>query len=112
MKALILNGAVALRDMADAVDAALAPRLGALGYEIARRDLAALEVPHCNGDFGCWTLTPGVCVQRGPHRDVARDMIQSDLVVWLTPVTFGGYSSALKRHLDHCIPLISPWVNE
>jgi multimeric flavodoxin WrbA len=109
MKALILDGAAALRDLADAVAAALEPRLAALGYEITRHDLTTLEVPDCNGDFGCWTVTPGVCVQRGPHREVARDMIRSDLVVWLTPVTFGGYSSALKRHLDHCIPLVSPW---
>ena len=47
-------------------------------------------------------------MQPGPHRDVARDLIQSDLVVWLTPVTFGGYSSVLKRQIDHCIPLVSP----
>ena len=111
MKALILNGAVALRDMAEAVEAALSPRLVARGYTVARHDLTALEIPDCKGDFGCWTVTPGVCVQVGPHRDVARDVIQSDLVVWLTPVTFGGYSSALKRQLDHCISLISPWFS-
>ena len=108
MKALILNGANALRDMAQAVENALAERLGARGYDVAQRDLTALEIPDCKGDFGCWTVTPGVCVQPGPHRDIARELIQSDLAVWLTPVTFGGYSSALKRQLDHCVPLISP----
>src|SRR5512136_545655 len=108
MKALILNGAVALRDMADAAERALTPQLAARGYAVARHDLGAVSIPQCNGDFGCWTVTPGVCVQLGPHRDIARDFIQSDLVVFLTPVTFGGYSAALKRQLDHCIPLISP----
>jgi NAD(P)H-dependent FMN reductase len=112
MKAVILNGAALLRGMADAVEVALASRLAARGYEVARHDLTALDVPDCNGDFGCWTLTPGVCVQPGPHRDVARDLIRSDLAVWLTPVTFGGYSSALKRQLDHLIPLISPWFTK
>jgi NAD(P)H-dependent FMN reductase len=108
VKALILNGANVLQEMAGAADAALASHLSAQGYEVGRHDLTALEIPECKGDFGCWTVTPGVCVQAGPHRDVARDLIQSDLVVWLTPVTFGGYSSALKRQLDHCVPLISP----
>jgi len=108
MKALILNGAVALRDMSRAVEVALAPQLAAHCYDVARHDLTSLEIPDCKGDFGCWTVTPGICVQRGPHRDVARDLIRSDLTVWITPVTFGGYSSALKRQLDHCIPLISP----
>jgi NAD(P)H-dependent FMN reductase len=108
MKALILNGANAHWERAGTVDAALAAQLSARGYDITRHDLAALEIPECKGDFGCWTVTPGVCVQSGPHRAIARDLIQSDLVVWLTPVTFGGYSSALKRQLDHCVPLISP----
>jgi len=112
MKASILNGAVALRDLADSVDAALAPRLAARRYEVTRHDLAALDVPQCNGDFGCWTVTPGVCVQPGPHREVARDLIRSDLTIWLTPVTYGGYSSALKRQLDHSIPLVSPWFTK
>jgi NAD(P)H-dependent FMN reductase len=108
MKALILNGAVALRDMAEAVETALTPLLTARGHTVARHDLTSIRGPDCAGDFGCWTVTPGVCVQPGPHRDVARDLVRSDLAVWLTPVTFGGYSSALKRQLDHSIPLISP----
>jgi len=108
MRALILDGAVGLRDMADSVVATLAPQLEARGYSVTRRDLSKLEIPECKGDFGCWTITPGRCVQPGPHRDVARELIQSDLAIWLTPVTFGGYSSALKKQLDHCIPLISP----
>jgi multimeric flavodoxin WrbA len=108
MKALILNGSGALRDMATAVEAALVSQLSARGHTVACHDLTSLTIPDCKGDFGCWTVTPGICVQPGPHREVARDLIQSDLVVWLTPLTFGGYSSALKRLLDHCVPLISP----
>lgn len=109
MKALILNGANALRDMAAAAEGALTFELGVRGYEVARHDLTTLDIPPCLGDFGCWTVTPGECVQQGPHREIARELIQSDLAVWLTPVTFGGYSSALKRQLDHCVPLVSPY---
>jgi multimeric flavodoxin WrbA len=35
--------------------------------------------------------------------------VQSDLVAWLTPVTFGGYSSELKSALDRSIPTVSPF---
>jgi multimeric flavodoxin WrbA len=108
VKALILNGGSGLRDMAAAADAALASLLATRGYEVLHRDLVGLDIPDCRGDFGCWTVTPGECVHAGPHRDIARELIQSDLVAWLTPVTFGGYSSVLKRQLDHLIPLISP----
>lgn len=109
MRALILNGAATLRDMAQTVESTLGAELIARGYVVTGHDLTTLEIPECKEDFGCWTVTPGVCVHPGPHRQITRDIIRADLVVWLTPVTFGGYSSALKRQLDHCIPLISPW---
>ena len=111
MRALILNGSATLRDMAWAVESSIAAQLSVRGYSVERRDLTAVAIPDCKGDFGCWTATPGICVHAGPHRDIARDLIRSDLVVWITPVTFGGYSSALKRQLDHCIPLITPWFS-
>jgi len=41
-------------------------------------------------------------------REIARRFIQSDLVVFLTPLTFGGYSSGLKKALDRIICLVSP----
>jgi len=53
--------------------------------------------------------TPGVCVINDAGRDVAKAVIQSDLVVWLTPVTFGGYSSQLKKAVDKLICNISPF---
>jgi multimeric flavodoxin WrbA len=91
LKALILNGASDLREMAGVVEEALVRQLSARRHTVVRHDLSSLTIPDCQGDFGCWTATPGICVQAGPHRDVARDLIQSDPVVWLTPLTFGGY---------------------
>lgn len=108
MKALTLDGSAALRELGDGVFDALRTALAARGYEVVRRELAGLDIPPCNGDFGCWTVTPGRCVQAGPHRELLRELVRSDLAVWLTPVTFGGYSSDLKRFLDHWIPLLSP----
>ncbi len=42
-------------------------------------------------------------------RETTRKAIQSDLLVWLTPVTFGGYSSELKKALDRIIPILLPY---
>lgn len=50
-----------------------------------------------------------MCKTRDAARDVAAEMIASDLVVLLTPVTFGGYSSHLKKALDRSICLVSPF---
>jgi hypothetical protein len=36
-------------------------------------------------------------------------MVQSDLTIYLTAVTFGGYSSELKKAVDRIICLLSPF---
>jgi multimeric flavodoxin WrbA len=43
---------------------------------------------------------------------VAEAVIRSDLVIFLTPVTFGGYSSVLKKAVDRLICLISPFFTK
>jgi multimeric flavodoxin WrbA len=49
-----------------------------------------------------------VCVHKDAGRDVAARAARADLLVYLTPVTFGGYSSELKKALDHIVPLKLP----
>jgi multimeric flavodoxin WrbA len=41
--------------------------------------------------------------------DIAAAVAGSDLTVYVTPVTFGGYSSQLKKVLDHLIVLVLPF---
>jgi multimeric flavodoxin WrbA len=36
-------------------------------------------------------------------------MAASDVQVWITPITFGGYAPALKKALDRFIPNILPF---
>ena len=68
--------------------------------------LAKTAIKHCKGCFSCWLITPGECVIQDAGNDVARKYINSDAVILLTPVTFGGYSSVLKKALDRMIPNI------
>jgi multimeric flavodoxin WrbA len=35
--------------------------------------------------------------------------MQSDVVVLVTPVTFGGYCAALKKAVDRVLPILSPF---
>lgn len=56
--------------------------------------------------------TPGICLFADDGREVARKAIQSHLLVLLTPVTFGGYSSQLKKALDRMISLVSPFFQK
>jgi len=74
------------------------------GYRLAELDVAA-----CRGCFACWVRTPGVCIIDDVGREIAESVIRSDVLILLTPITFGGYASALKSAVDRLIPLILPY---
>jgi multimeric flavodoxin WrbA len=43
------------------------------------------------------------------NRTLASEIINSDLMVYMTPVTFGGYSYQLKKMVDHQIQNVEPF---
>jgi hypothetical protein len=96
----------------DGVSEILAGELNNLGYEVTGFTLRDKEIGTCLGCFGCWIKTPGICVIDDDGREVARMAVQSDLMVFLTPVTFGGYSSHLKKALDRLIPILSSFFKK
>lgn len=67
------------------------------------------EIKPCLGCFKCWVQTPGICIIDDYGREVAKKMIQSDILVYLTPITYGGYSAELKKAIDRSLGLISPF---
>ena len=52
---------------------------------------------------------PGLCRIDDAGREVVESIIGGDLAIYLTPITFGGYSSELKKAIDRSIGLISPF---
>lgn len=67
------------------------------------------EIKACLGCFKCWVQTPGVCIINDFGRDVAKKMIQSDFLIYLSPIIYGGYSSELKKAVDRSIGLLLPF---
>jgi multimeric flavodoxin WrbA len=110
MKAVILNGALrgdqGLAPVEQSIDAALTVR----GWGVERILLRDRPIAHCQECFECWVKTPGLCKTKDAAREVTRALIQSDLVVLLSPVTFGGYSSEIKKALDRSIGIVSPFL--
>ncbi len=109
MKATILNGALPGDAFVDAAAAALRDALQAAGWSVTPWTLRDEKIAYCLGCFECWTKTPGLCRIDDAGRDVAASLIGGDLTIYLTAVTFGGYSSALKQAVDRSICLISPF---
>jgi len=71
-------------------------------------NLREKKIAPCQGCFGCWLKTPGICVIDDEGREIAEKYINSDKVIFLTPVTFGGFSSTLKKVVDRLIPNVLP----
>lgn len=106
-KALILNGALPGDTTLEQPQELLYDALEQKGWIVDALVLRDIPIAACRGCFECWLKTPGLCVTDDAGRDVARRGVQSDLLVMLTPVTFGGYSSELKKALDRCICTVS-----
>jgi hypothetical protein len=87
----------------------VASLLGKRGWAAKLFRLRDLDVAPCRGCFGCWVKTPGVCIIDDVGREIAKTVARSELLVFVTPVTFGGYSAELKKAVDRLIPLILPY---
>jgi len=109
MKALLLNGSDANDLTGQRLQQALEAALQARGWQVEPVLLREKKIAPCAGDFFCWVRTPGVCNFDDDNRQIAASIVNSDLVIDLTPVTFGGYSALLKRAVDHLIQNISPY---
>ena len=109
MKAILLDGSHATDTTGERVRTALTAQLQAQGWDVEHIVLREKKIGDCAGDFFCWVRTPGVCKTDDDNRVIAAAIIASDLMIYLTPLTFGGYSSALKRMVDHQIQNVSPF---
>ena len=109
MNATLLNGALPSDPFVDAAAIALQEALQAEGWTVTPWTLRDDRLAYCLGCFECWTKTPGLCCIDDAGRAVAASIIGSDLAIYLTPITFGGYSSALKKAVDRSICLLSPF---
>ena len=112
MKAMVMDGFESGGGTAQADYKAVEDELKSCGCEIESFRLRDLTIADCAGDFLCWMKTPGTCVVDDDNRKIARTMVNSDLHVVLTHITFGCYSSTLKKALDHLVQNINPFFRK
>ncbi len=109
-RAVVWNGALAGDETLALVEDELRAVLRETGALVRDFQLRDIPLAYCQGCFECWTKTPGLCKTDGDAgREITGAVIESDLWVMLTPVTFGGYSSEIKKALDRSICLVSPF---
>lgn len=109
MKAILLDASNVNDLLGQRTRELLENELHTLGWETTHIALDAQKIGNCAGDFFCWVRSPGMCNVNDDNREIAAEIVNSDLMIYLTEVTFGGYSSSLKRIVDHQIQNIMPF---
>jgi multimeric flavodoxin WrbA len=110
MDTVILNGSLKHQHHLIPIQKILVKELRSAGWSSEPILLNKVEIRSCIGCFKCWDTTPGICIQKDEAQDIVQKIIQSDLVIFLTPLTFGGYSSELKKIIERMLGLLQPGV--
>jgi multimeric flavodoxin WrbA len=79
------------------------------GHAVSAFAPDGMAIKSCQGCFSCWLKHPGTCAIRDDEEPILRALAAADILVWVTPVTFGGYGPALKKALDRFIPNVLPF---
>ncbi len=88
----------------------LIPLLEKSGHTATHVVLCDMHIAACRGCFGCWVKTPGRCVLKDDTDVLDRTIINSDFVLWASPLIMGFPSALFKTALDKHLPLIHPYM--
>lgn len=109
MKALILNGILEHQSHLLPLQEMLEREITHAGWECESLILHEHEVGMCIGCFKCWDTNPGMCFQTDQGNEISEKVIHSDLLVFFSPLTWGGYSSELKKAIERMLGLLHPY---
>lgn len=70
----------------------------AAGHQITVRDVGHMEINPCRGCDSCG-LNKG-CIQQDDMKQIEKDLLDTDMAVFVTPVYYFGMSAQLKLVID------------
>jgi FMN-dependent NADH-azoreductase len=80
------------------------------GADVEVIELRNKSVKNCIGCFTCWTKTPGVCIHKDDMTlELYPKWLQSDLVVYATPLYHFTVNAALKAFIERTLPVLEPF---
>lgn len=82
------------------------------GAETENILLIEKNIKHCLACFTCWRKTPGKCVTKDDMEELLRKLMDSDVVVYATPVYVDNVSGIMKNFMDRHIPIIDPYFEK
>lgn len=109
MKALILTDGEYKTDAYDALISLVTELLTQKKYEKIQVWELSRRLHSCMGCFGCWVKKPGECVIKDEMAELDRLYMNSDAVIFLSPVVFGQFSANIKNAIDRTLPNMLPF---
>ncbi len=72
------------------------------GIETEYVSVSNADIKPCYGCGGCTYKTYGKCVIRDDTDEIFAKLIRSEVMLLVTPVTWGSYSYQIKKFMDKC----------
>lgn len=72
--------------------------------------LEEMDLRFCTGCWSCWWKTPGECSLKDDAEKIFRSVINSDFVIFASPLIAGFISSSLKMITDRLVVLLHPYI--
>ena len=79
------------------------------GAEVELFYTKKLDIKPCQGEFHCWTRTPGHCFQQDDMQTLLPRLAEAEILVLATPLYVDGMVGPMKNLLDRTIPLAEPF---
>ncbi len=71
--------------------------------------LRDMDIKQCIGCWSCWVETPGDCIIPDNSGDICREYVNSDFVIFASPIIMGFISALLKKAMERLLPLVHPY---
>lgn len=81
------------------------------GAEIENVFLAKKKIKYCSGCFNCWLKTPGKCTINDDMKKLLYKLLNSDIIIFATPVYVDNVTGIMKTFMDRLIPLALPYFD-
>ena len=109
MKALIISDKDYQTKEYEDIDSLLHSYFTEKGFETEEARIGRNELTFCMGCFGCWIKKPGECVIGDSMAELNSREMNSDVVIFLSPVVFGQFSANIKNAVDRWLPNMLPF---
>jgi multimeric flavodoxin WrbA len=78
------------------------------GSEVDLFYTSKLKIEPCHGDLSCWLVLPGECAVKDDMQMLYPKFMDTDVIVWATPVYHLSVPGPLKNLIDRQMPLHVP----